>query len=400
MPTWEPLEIEQNDNETTQDALQLQILDTTSNDGHDAVGGGTLLAAGLGIVKGMVGPAILYLPHGFASAGYLVALPIMGLSTLMFLYSSSCLLSSWRIEYDKERTKSHKGRGISPTTDAEQVRLMREPSAQTKPDGLNDTCHVPPLSYPELAKRGLGRRGESVVKVGVALMQFGVCLTYLIFVPKNLHACAKTLFRADIPADLWLILMIGIQIPLSWIQDIRRLTPTNFLANTLILYGLLTCMVFAAKKAVTAIDTKTVTPEAQNISDTIDSESTEVVSFQDSNGPIQNIRSHFSVLEPFASGWFLFIGTSVSVVLLSPCYHALVPTRISLSKLGYRRSIRFFSLKAPSRFSCRCKNRSIRKLAGSNSPPFIKASFLALSVSTSFLELLAGWHLAKTSMLS
>ena len=32
--------------------------------------GGDLTSAVLGIIKGMVGPAILYLPHGFAKAGF------------------------------------------------------------------------------------------------------------------------------------------------------------------------------------------------------------------------------------------------------------------------------------------------------------------------------------------
>ena len=59
--------------------------------------GGDLRSAVLGIIKGMVGPAILYLPHGFAHAGYLVAIPILFLSAALFLASSSCLLESWKL---------------------------------------------------------------------------------------------------------------------------------------------------------------------------------------------------------------------------------------------------------------------------------------------------------------
>ena len=60
--------------------------------------GGDLPAAVLGIIKGMVGPAILYLPQGFASAGFVVALHIFMGTTLLFLYSSTCLLQAWQTQ--------------------------------------------------------------------------------------------------------------------------------------------------------------------------------------------------------------------------------------------------------------------------------------------------------------
>mmetsp|Transcript_23441 Transcript_23441/g.39946 ORF Transcript_23441/g.39946 Transcript_23441/m.39946 type:complete len:162 (+) Transcript_23441:197-682(+) len=69
-----------------------------NEDPHAAGLGGTLSSATLGIIKGMVGPAILYLPHGFAGAGYLVAIPMLLLSTSLFLWSSGCLLECWKME--------------------------------------------------------------------------------------------------------------------------------------------------------------------------------------------------------------------------------------------------------------------------------------------------------------
>lgn len=241
--------------------------------------GGDLVSAVLGIIKGMVGPAILYLPHGFASAGYVVAIPIMALCTALFLYSSSCLLEAWQLENKKMSL-------------SEASNLMGG-----GPHGRRQMM----LSYPELAYRALGSHGESIVKTGIALMQSGVCLTYLIFVPQNLHASMKILTGMDISPNIWLIVMVAIQVPLSWIRDIRKLTPTNLLANCLILYGLITCLGFATYEATS----------------------------DEGVEPLEGIWDHMKQLEPFAKDWFLFIGTSVllfegSITLLVPLQEAVV----------------------------------------------------------------------------
>jgi len=280
---------------------------------HEVKGGslgGSLTAAVLGIIKGMVGPAILYLPHGFASAGYLVALPIMTVTTVLFLYSSTCLLESWRHCHavDDETAAAalaaaaSSSSGQPPAGDGtnESTPLLdrHESNASSVQSAGNNNKAAgggaaikrrQMLSYPELAYRGLGVQGESIVKTGIALMQSGVCLTYLIFVPQNLHTSMKFLAGWDVPAQVWLILMIAIQVPLSWIRDIRKLTPTNLFANLLILYGLVTCLGFAFGSAVQG--------PAGNTS-------------------FQNIARHYSKLVPCNKDWFLFIGTSVSLEFL------------------------------------------------------------------------------------
>lgn len=183
----------------------------------------------------------------------------------MFLYSCTCLLDAWKIEHAKAESHSLTG------------------SSQRKM-----------LSYPELAYRAMGTTGEKIVKTGIMLMQSGVCLTYLIFVPQNLHTSMLYLCNIDISASCWLIVMILIQIPLSWIKDIRRLTPTNLLANVLILYGLAVCLFFAFSSSLSG-----------------------------PGNPLQNLEDHVLDLSPLNSHWFLFIGTSVllfegSITLLVP----------------------------------------------------------------------------------
>ncbi|KAL3915704.1 MAG: hypothetical protein SGILL_005521, partial [Bacillariaceae sp.] len=236
--------------------------------------GGDLPSAVLGIIKGMVGPAILYLPHGFANAGWAVAIPILILCTILFLSSSACLLDSWKLESSKAT--------------AANALLQKQPKRVI-------------LSYPELAYRALGVPGEMMVKIGIALMQSGVCLTYLIFVPQNLKTVTKILMGYDIDASYFMIVMLLFQIPLSWIRDIRKLTITNLLANILILYGLITCLGFAFANAVQS---------------------------EAGRGPLEEIYYKFTNLDAFKSGWFLFIGTSVllfegSITLLVPLQEAV-----------------------------------------------------------------------------
>ena len=223
--------------------------------------GGDLTSAVLGIIKGMVGPAILYLPHGFANAGWIFAIPCLMLATCLFLASSACLLDAWKIENAKSENSSM----LSTTKTKRTI-----------------------LSYPELAYRALGSTGETFVKIGIAFMQSGVCLTYLIFVPQNLNAVTSILFGINIDPSYFIIVMLIFEIPMSWIRDIRKLTITNLLANVLILYGLITCMSFAFSDAIVS--------EAGS-----------------GRGPVAEIIHKFANLNMFNSeGWFLFIGTSVS----------------------------------------------------------------------------------------
>jgi len=215
-----------------------------------------------------------------------LAVPIMCVCTTLFLYSSSCLLDAWKLESTKAEQQALLVRG--------RIRRRR--------------LH---LSYPELAYRALGPRGESLVKAGIALMQSGVCLTYLIFVPQNLNSSVRTLTGWDVAPSYWLIVMVACQVPLSWIRDIRKLTPTNALANVLILYGLITCLIFALGEATT--------PDAHPDA---------TVPQGEVLGPVGEIGKHLAALKPFASDWFLFIGTSVllfegSITLLVPLQEAV-----------------------------------------------------------------------------
>jgi proton-coupled amino acid transporter len=135
-------------------------------------------------------------------------------------------------------------------------------------------------------------------------MQSGVCLTYLIFVPQNLRTSALLLLNLDISTTVWLLLMVIVQIPLSWIRDIRRLTVTNLLANVLILFGLTSCLGLAMRQMGER-------------------------SVEASTSFLEEMVHRAKSLPAFnPDGWFLFLGTSVllfegSITLLVPLIEAV-----------------------------------------------------------------------------
>lgn len=270
----------------------------------DMVEGGSLTSAAFGIIKGTVGPAVLYLPAGFYTAGWAVAVPAMVFATAMYVQNAHRLLACWRVESQRNHQVAQRL--------AEVQALLTTPSSGPPQYGATaiqqTTQYFTPklLTYPELAKRALGPYAL-VVELGIALFQFGVCLTYLIFVPDNLRAALASLGVLQHPTVAWLgrktvllWIMIAVEIPLSWIRDIRKLTVTNVLASLLIAAGLVAVMVLAIWQGTQRTD-----------------DGDELVL-------AQNLQS----LVPATDAWFLFIGTSFfmmegSITLLVPLQEAV-----------------------------------------------------------------------------
>ena len=166
----------------------LEQIEQEEVDAHAHGVGGDLTSAVLGIVKGMVGPAILYLPHGLANTGYALAFPMILCSTAMFLYSSQCLLDAWRLEHDKmhaQHDSAIEDRNETPTiteeNEEDQALLAATDNGEGgKPQSDQQNFKMTFLSYPELAYRALGDTGEFMVKCGIAAMQSGVCLVSIL----------------------------------------------------------------------------------------------------------------------------------------------------------------------------------------------------------------------------
>mmetsp|Transcript_8314 Transcript_8314/g.15072 ORF Transcript_8314/g.15072 Transcript_8314/m.15072 type:complete len:274 (-) Transcript_8314:69-890(-) len=93
--------------------------------------------------------------------------------------------------------------------------------------------------------------------------------------------------------------MIGIEIPLSWIADIRKLTPTNVLATLLIAYGLCSVLILAVFLGLEQTDSGEI-------------------------AMVENLQN----LPVWTDSWFIFIGTSFfmmegSITLIVPLQEAV-----------------------------------------------------------------------------
>ena len=174
--------------------------------------GGDLKSAVVGVIKGMVGPAILYLPHGFAKAGWVIAVPMLFASTTLYLASSASLLECWKVEttnrkrlLELETSGDGSVGGCHAIVEMKELRKSNSSSRSSSvvdssvndsasgdefdneflegalvADKICDNKHVTtstssasaPLSYPDLAKKAYGSNGQNLVKVGIAASKY------------------------------------------------------------------------------------------------------------------------------------------------------------------------------------------------------------------------------------
>jgi proton-coupled amino acid transporter len=294
--------------ETTED------VDGNKYEVEDQVEGGSITAAIFGVIKGTVGPAILYLPKGFQQAGWACAIPALIIATFAYVYSAHRLLQCWKVENARQHFLARRmleiesllknyDRGSNNKMGDERDGSNQlasgiqtnDPSEKNRQAEALDAFKPKLLTYSELARRAFGSF-SFLIEFGIAAMQFGVCLTYLIFVPANMYASCQTLFGIAIPRTYFLIGMLLIEIPCTWIRDIRRLTPFNVLATILIIYGLGSCL---------------------------------IISFAYSHAQSEEtLHESFSSLPAIQPAWFMFIGTAFfvfegSITLVVPLQEAV-----------------------------------------------------------------------------
>lgn len=290
--------------EEQEEELEDEIEEDDDEEEEEVATGGSLQAAVFGIIKATVGPAILFLPRGFVVSGYAVAVPAMIFATALFIYNSYRLLDCWEAESQRnERIVETRalllGGGKMDETDNTEGGSNGTKRYDGGASNTLSTAQPKLLTYPELARRGLGRFAF-LVDFGIASLQFGVTLTCLIFVPQNLHEFTKTTTGINLPSIFFVLLMLLIVTPLTWIRDIRKFTPTNVLATILTAYGLAAVLGVAF------------------VAGFQPSENGESIAF------VQNLKT----LPAFTSSWFIFIGTSFymmegAITLLVPLQQAI-----------------------------------------------------------------------------
>lgn len=173
----------------------------------------TLSDAAFAVIRSVVGPAALYLPHGVATAGVSASVVITVLSYLLFVAGTARLISCWRWH----------------------LRYFPREAGR------------PLAGYPEVARDLAGKRAEKVVQFGIISLQLGVCVTYFIFVSSNIQSVLQLLFGGPKVHLTYLILSMAlIELPLCCIRDIHRLAPTNRVANVLVGFSLILIVVYSS----------------------------------------------------------------------------------------------------------------------------------------------------------
>ncbi len=267
--------------------------------GHGLAQGSTRLQLAVAIVKGTVGPAILFVPHGFSTSGWLFAVPMLALALFLFLYSGNNLIECWRHLSSKS------------TGDEETLTLLSSPRSRAP--------RRVPLTYPSMVTSTLGRFPGTLVSLMLTLQQFGIVLTYFIFVPANARSALLT-FGLDVPLTPLIALMCAAQVPLSWVEDIKRLSGTNMIANCLIGYGLASCMLYARSGEGSGEG-----GEDPPVNGTDVGRGGEGVGV---GGPLRGLLNMVN-LPPLVSTFYLFIGTSV--LLFEGLVALIIPLQESIT---------------------------------------------------------------------
>lgn len=176
----------------------------------------SLYAACLGICKGVVGPAILYIPFGFHEGGYYFAIPMLIVS---------CFLFNW---------------GMT---------------------GLMQMCLRESQSFYGMMGIAFGSVGVWAVKIIIFMQQSGVCMSYFIFVSSNLVDLLEKIELDVSPVTLCFFQLI-LYLPLSMITDMKTLRITNLIGSTLIVFSIIVLVAYASIQVtedpdyVTAFDSK------------------------------------------------------------------------------------------------------------------------------------------------
>ena len=158
------------------------------------------------IVKCMVGPAALYMPHGFADAGLGSSLVIVFIANALFAAGILRLLDCW---------KARAGRPES-------------------------------LDVATLATSMGGNFVGRLVQFCVCSLQLGVCVTYFIFAHETLTDVWKRVSSTQPPSMvLIVVLMILIEAPPSTIRDLQKLRSANAAGTILVATSLAVVAAYA-----------------------------------------------------------------------------------------------------------------------------------------------------------
>lgn len=162
--------------------------------GEEKIEYATVFGASVAIIRCMVGPAALYMPHGFAMAGLCGGLVMIVIANTLFYLGVSRLLLCWR-------------------------ELAGRPEAAT---------------MATLAHHLGGPWCRLLVQFSIVSLQAGVCTTYFIFIDETLRE-----ILADPPSSRTVVFVtVLIEASASTVRSVQSLTGPNLLGNCLVAISL------------------------------------------------------------------------------------------------------------------------------------------------------------------
>jgi len=148
----------------------------------------------LAILKGFVGTGLLFLPHSFAQGGLMFSCLLIITVFILSMYSMVLLIDcADHAEQHKNNTRMH--------------------------------------TFGSIGRLALGKLGSALVNISVFFAQLGFCSVYCVFVSKNLSDMVNSWTKFTISETTILYVLIPFLIPISWVKQLKSLSPAIILAN-------------------------------------------------------------------------------------------------------------------------------------------------------------------------
>mmetsp|Transcript_6070 Transcript_6070/g.18304 ORF Transcript_6070/g.18304 Transcript_6070/m.18304 type:complete len:423 (+) Transcript_6070:51-1319(+) len=166
----------------------------------------SMVGACVAIVRCMVGPAALYMPHGFAEAGLCGGLCVVVAANGLYYAGISRLLRSWRHVAERHEV----------------------------------------ATVESVAARLGGKWCKRLVEFSIVSLQAGVCVTYFVFVPETLREAWHRISRTSPPSTpLIVAVMVALESSAATVRDVGSLTAPNLAGNVLVSLSLAVIVVVA-----------------------------------------------------------------------------------------------------------------------------------------------------------
>lgn len=165
------------------------------------------------LLKGNIGSGLLALPQAFSYGGYALSTAFMlfigflSIHCMIILVKSvHCIVERWNL-------------------------VTLEYGQVTEWAFLNLRTERINLGCCKVRKAVLGRIGKMVVNTFLVITQFGFGIVYFVLMSNTMDSVVKGMGYPSIPLRAWVCILLVPMILVSWIRELKSLSPLVFIAN-------------------------------------------------------------------------------------------------------------------------------------------------------------------------